>query len=69
MTSLERAQRFVWEVQDAQADETERAPLGTALRSPSIPRAFDVNLLRIEEATASRTWHARRPAGRSAGRS
>lgn len=51
MTSLARALSFAWEVQDAEADHTERVPLGTALRSPSLPHAYDTNGLRVEVPT------------------
>lgn len=51
MTSLARALSFAWEVHDAEADMTERVALGTALRSPSTPHAYDINALRVEVPT------------------
>ncbi|HWT92351.1 MAG TPA: GNAT family N-acetyltransferase [Solirubrobacteraceae bacterium] len=51
MTSLARALSFAWEVHDAEADAAERIALGTALRSPSLPHAYDTNGVRVEVPT------------------
>lgn len=48
MDPLERGLRFIWSIGDACADETVAVPLGTVLRTPSLPHAWSVNALRIE---------------------
>lgn len=48
MEALERALRFLWEGEEVVADEVERIPQGTVLRTPSLAHYWSGNTLRLE---------------------
>jgi ribosomal protein S18 acetylase RimI-like enzyme len=46
--ALQRALRFTWEVAEVVADDADRIPEGTVLRTPSAPSFWAVNCVRLE---------------------
>jgi GNAT superfamily N-acetyltransferase len=53
VSELERIRRFLRQAEDAVCDELRPAPHGTAMLTPSLPLVWQLNALRVEDATAT----------------
>ena len=52
MSELEQALAFMAAHEDRAADRLVQSPFGTAIVTPSLPRVYDLNLLRVEHPRA-----------------